>query len=211
MSCAIKLLPYCILHNSLYEVQAEGVRGAPLKSIPVDTLTCLYSLLIPPQEFNQDDALSFHWVLNAAFQQQAIIPFRFPTILQNETELQTHVREKAAAYSDDLRRLADMVQMELRIAANQPVAPAKSGTDYLRSKQQQAQTLQSSSKISRELLEGLVEDWKDRPTEQGLRCYALVKRTNVDSVREKLKAADFGGSATVRASGPWPATEFLHE
>src|SRR3954467_5229473 len=119
MSCAIKLLPYCIFHNSEYPVAVEGVRGAPVQSIKVEGSTCIYSPLIPPQEFDQDDALRFHAVLNSVFQQQAIIPFRFPTILQNETDLQSHLREKSAVYSADLQRLADLVQMELRISSIQ--------------------------------------------------------------------------------------------
>jgi hypothetical protein len=211
MSCAIKLLAYYIVQNPKYQPGAEGVRGAPVQSVNIENLTCIYSPLIPPQQFDRDDALRFYAVLNAAFQQQAIIPFRFPAILQNETELRDHLREKLSVYSADLQRLADMVQMELRISMAQQSPAAKSGTEYLRVRQQRAQGAQSTSQAARTLLEGLVTDWKERPTDGGLRCYALVKRTDVDTFRQKLGAAEAIGPDTPIVSGPWPATEFLHE
>jgi hypothetical protein len=210
MSCAIKLLAYCVI-SSQDQVATEGVRGAPVRSMNFETLRCIYSPLIPPQEFNQDDALRFHTVLNAVFQQQAIIPFRFPTLLQNETDLRAHLHEKFSVYSADLQRLADMVQMELRIAVKEERAAAKSGTEYLRSKQQQARSLQSLSQAAQALVESLVVQWKERPTDQGLRCYALVKRAEVPAFRQKLTGAEFSGSTKVLISGPWPATEFLDE
>jgi hypothetical protein len=211
MSCAIKLLAYYVIQNPKYQPGVEGVRGAPVQSLNVDSLTCVYSPLIPPQQFERDDAIRFHAVLNAAFQQQAIIPFRFPTILQNEVDLQSHLREKLSVYSSDLQRLADMVQMELRMNLKQEPASGKSGTDYLRAKQQRSQSLQSSSQAARALLESLVNDWRERPTDHGLRCYALVRRIDVEAFRQKLTATEGSGSSRTIVSGPWPATEFFHE
>lgn len=174
----------------------------------LDALQCAYSPLIPPQEFSREDALSFHSVLKTAFEQQAIIPFRFPTILQNETDLQAHLQEKYSAYLADLRRLKDAVQMELRITLTSEVASAPTGTEYLRAKQQQTRSLQAESEKARTALRDLVLDWKERPTDQGLRCYALVKRADVATLRQALEAANFS-SPGVLLSGPWPATEFL--
>ena len=210
MSCAIKLLAYYVVQNPKYQPSVEGVRGAPVLSVNVDGLTCVYSSLIPPQEFERDDALRFHALLDAAFQQQAIIPFRFPTILQNEIDLQNHLREKVSVYSADLHRLADMVQMELRINTKPESTSPKSGTDYLQSKLQEQQAVHSASKAARALVEPLVEEWKERPTDRGLRCYALVRRTNIEAFRQKF-TQEFGGPVPPRVSGPWPATEFLHE
>jgi hypothetical protein len=177
----------------------------------VDALWCAYSPLVPPQEFSREDALSFHSVLKAAFEQQGIIPFRFPTLLQNETDLRSHLREKYAVYLADLERLKDTVQMELRISTKPEVASAPTGTEYLRSKQQQSRTLQADSQKARTALGDLVLEWKERPAEQSLRCYALVRRSDLPGFRQRLASVQPGGSSAFFVSGPWPATEFLHD
>ena len=189
---------------------ATGVRGAPVNTIEVETLWCAYSALIPPQEFTREDALSFHPVLRAAFDQQSIIPFRFPTILQNEAELQAHLRAKRDRYSGELERLKDAVQMEVRIAGKPEAVSAPTGTEYLRSKQQQAHALNADAEKARAALGDLVLEWKERPADQGLRCYALIKRDGVASFRQILETA-FSSPNAILLSGPWPATEFLHD
>jgi len=209
VSCAIKLLAYCVAHGAS-RLPATGVRGAPVHAMNVDALWCAYSPLVPPQEFSREDALSFHSVLRAAFEQQAIIPFRFPTILQNESELQVHLRDKHLPYLADLERLKDAVQMELRIAGKPEVASAATGKEYLRSKQLRSHALQAESEKARTALGGLVLEWKERAADQGLRCYALIKRDGVASFRKILETA-FSSPSAVLLSGPWPATEFLHD
>lgn len=210
MSCSIKVLAYCVTHNAMPRLPATGVRGAPVHTINEDTLWCAYSPLIPPQEFTREDALSFHPVLKAAFNQQSIIPFRFPTILQNEAELREHLRTKRDFYSGELERLKDAVQMEVRIAGKHEVASASTGTEYLLSKQQHGRALQADVEKARAALGDLVLQWKERPADQGLRCYALIKRDAVASFRQILETA-FSSPSAIFMSGPWPATEFLHE
>ena len=177
-----------------------------------DSLSCAYSPLIPPQEFDREDALSFHSVVKTAFERQAIIPFRFPTLLQNEADLQAQLREKSIAYVDDLKRLRDLVQVELRFAVDHArPKTAKSGTEYLQNKQQFSRALRSASQEARAALGDLVVEWKERPTDQGLRCYALVKRADNGAVRQRVEGTRIAGPAKVLFSGPWPATEFLHD
>jgi len=67
VSCAIKLLAYCVTHDSAPRSRSTGVGGAPVQAMNVDTLWCTYSpLILPPQEFSREDALTFHSVLKAA-------------------------------------------------------------------------------------------------------------------------------------------------
>jgi gas vesicle protein GvpL/GvpF len=212
VTCAAKLLAYCVVQDPGPPLPATGVRGAPIRTVTMGTLCCVYSPLIPPQEFSREDALSFHSVLKTAFEHASIIPFRFPTIIQNEEELRTHLREKSPIYLKDLKRLRDLVQMELRFTADQATSKAaKTGTEYLQNKQQLSRKLQSSSQEARAVLGDLVVEWKERPTDQGLRCYALIKRKDIATARASVEAARFNGPATIMLSGPWPATEFLHE
>ena len=210
MTCAIKLLAYCVAHDSA-SLPATGVRGAPIQTMNVDILHCVYSPLIPPQEFTREDALSFHSVLKPIFELQAIIPFRFPTILQNETELQEHLCAKHNLYSGELDRLKDAVQMEVRIAGKPEAASAPTGTEYLRSKQLHSRALQADVEKARAALGDLVQEWKEQPAESGLRCYALVSRAAAAGFRQALATAKFSGPNSIVVSGPWPATEFLHD
>jgi hypothetical protein len=211
VTCAAKLLAYCVT-DAAATVPATGVRGAPVRTINMESLNCIYSPLIPPQEFDSDDALKFHSVLNSAFEQYAIIPFRFPTLLQNETDLQNHLREKQARYLEDLRQLADLVQMEIRFRLEEKKSNSpRSGTEYLQNKQAISGELQSLAQQARAALGDMVVDWKERPTDQGLRCYALIKRQQVSDLRQRLQATRFATPKPAIVSGPWPATEFLHD
>jgi len=211
VSCATKLLAYCVTLDSEPTIPATGVIGAPVRTLQFQNLTCIYSPLIPPQEFSQEDVLRFYAVLKSVFDQQAVIPFRFPTILQNETDLQGHLRAKYDAYSSDLQRLKDAVQMELRITTKPEPVSGPSGTDYLRAKQQSLRTLEAVSQQAKGELSDFILEWKERPTESGLRCYALVRRSEVAKVRRRLDESNVAGSAKLLLSGPWPATEFLHD
>lgn len=211
MTCAAKLLAYCVT-DAAATVPATGVRGAPVRTINLESLNCIYSPLIPPQEFDRDDALKFHSVLNSAFEQHAIIPFRFPTLLQNDADLQAHLRHKQETYLQDLRRLADLVQMEVRFRVEEKKSNSpQSGTEYLQKKQAISGGLQSLAQQARAALGDMVVDWKERPTDQGLRCYALVNRQQVADFKQQLQAEKFATPKPPLLSGPWPATEFLND
>jgi hypothetical protein len=121
------------------------------------------------------------------------------------------LRAKYDFYSLELARLKDAVQMELRISGTSEVATAPTGTEYLRSKQEQSRTLQADSEKARTALGDLVLEWKERPADKGVRCYALVRRSDVANFRQKLASAQLGASSAIFSSGPWPATEFLHD
>jgi hypothetical protein len=211
VSCATKLLAYCITLGSAADIPTIGVSGAPVRTLQIQNLGCVYSPLIPPQEFSQEDALRFHAVLKSVFDQQAVIPFRFPTILQNETDLQEHLRAKYDVYSSDLQRLKDAVQMELRFTAMPEAASGASGTEYLRAKQRSSRALEATSQQAKIALSDLILEWKERPTESGLRCYALVRRSDIARFRRQLEDSNISGPAKLLLSGPWPATEFLHD
>jgi len=211
VTCAAKLLAYCVT-DAPASFPATGVRGAPVRTMILEPLNCTYSPLIPPQEFDRDDALKSYSVLNSGFEHHAVIPFRFPTLLQNEADLQNHLQEKQATYLQDLHRLADLVQMEVRFRlevkkSNSP----QSGTEYLQMKQTTSRGLESLGQQARAAVGDTVVEWKERSTDQGLRCYALIKRQQVADFKQRLQATNFATPKPAMVSGPWPATEFLHD
>src|SRR5258706_5688439 len=136
------ILAYCMLDPAVpVALPPRGVRDSAVETLVESGIRCIVSHFDLPSspetapQFEKDDALQVHRVVNAVFQQVAVIPFRFPTLLQ-ESDLRAFVKEKSVAYLDALSRLREMVQMEVGIALpeSQRATPA-SGAEYLRTLQ----------------------------------------------------------------------------
>jgi hypothetical protein len=57
----------------------------------------------------------------------------------------------------------------------------------------------------------LSPDTKERQTDQNVRLFFLTKRPNAAAFRERILKSPPSSGFTIAVSGPWPATEFLHE
>jgi hypothetical protein len=206
------ILAYCIVADPQLSAPVAGVGQRPVQEITHERLRCFYSWFEePPQQFNKEDALQFYATVEACFQHTAVIPFRFPTLVQSETELRQFVREKSAAYAAALDKLQNMVQMELRIASEPSLTPQKapSGKQYLGQRVSRKQALEAAATAARSALRELARDWRQRETPEGLRCYALVARKDIPPFREKLKNLQAEKGLQTSVSGPWPAAEFI--
>jgi hypothetical protein len=195
-----------VLTVSFRKVLVTGVRGAEVLATNVGELTALYSEIekeqIVPEQF-QDAALEFHRVVHAAFANAAVVPFRFPTWISTE-ELADHLRDQAERYRSFLTQYADHVQMELRLTlAPGDMDRASSGTEHLRARAAQLHQVENAAEEVRRLLAGDVIQWRERDIPEGKRLFALVKRADVASFRERLSGRGLSWS------GPWPAMEFL--
>ncbi|HET7440096.1 MAG TPA: GvpL/GvpF family gas vesicle protein, partial [Terriglobales bacterium] len=104
------VLAYCVTETEP-EIRAPrvGVGEAEIKVLHESGLRCFLSDFtdqLPVQgKSNSGPALAFGRVLREIFQQVAVIPFCFPTILSSEAEIADFVREHAAEYRGDLSRL----------------------------------------------------------------------------------------------------------
>lgn len=205
------LLPYCIfLQDSEVSVPARGVQGSVVHVLAKGELSANYSELQQTQFTAvdlQQAALEFHQVVHAIFEEQAVIPFRFPTWLSAEA-LGEHLDEQAEPYSRFLSQHASDVQMEIRISGGASPSGAASGTEYLRARSGRAQSLRTAAEALKARVADIVSDWRERPLPDGLRLFALLDRKSVGEFRERLgKAEDL--TLVCRVTGPWPATEFL--
>lgn len=195
-----------MLTESFGKVPVTGVRGAEVLATSVGELTALYSKIekeqIVPEQF-QDAALEFHRVVQAAFASAAVVPFRFPTWISPE-ELADHLKDQAERYRSFLTQHADHVQMELRLTlAPGDVHRASSGTEHLRARAAQLHQVENAAEEAKRILAGDVIEWRERDIAEGKRLFALVKRGDVESFRERLSRRGLSWS------GPWPAMEFL--
>jgi len=206
------LLVYCITESET-QPPAEGVRGRPVEREPIAGMQCYFSQFPEPlTKLTKEDALAFHHVITAIFARTAVIPFRFPTMLEGKGELEVYMETEGHDLLESLQRLREFVQMEVRLTMGDahPGSPA-SGTEYLEDRRQAREDLLLLSDSVHDLLEDDVRSWHTREFQHGLRCYALVPRHRVAEFRHKCQRLKLEGGVKAAVSGPWPPSEFLHE
>ena len=193
------------------------MRNAKVEEMTHERLRCFYSSFEPMKlsGVTAEDALRFHAVVDAVFKSAAVIPFRFPTLVEGEAELKKFLSQHSAGYERTLTELRDAVQMELLISVEKaPVEAAAelSGTKYLQSRRDAQQRLENAAQEAQAAAGELVQDWRVKNSlppanskTEGLRCYALIKRNAIEVFRERM--AQLG--SRMKISGPWPATEFM--
>lgn len=206
------LLLYCITENEVAQAGA-GVRGRPVEREPIAGMQCYFSTFPEPlSKLTREDALAFHHVISVIFARTAVIPFRFPTMLEGKGELEVYMETEGHDLLETLQRLREFVQMEVRLTLSEaPAASAGSGKEYLQGRQQVRNELLELSEEIRDLLEEEVRGWHTREYQHGLRCYALVPRHQVAEFRHKCERLKLEGGVSAAVSGPWPPSEFLHD
>jgi hypothetical protein len=213
------VLAYCISEAGIgLDAVPNGVVGARVESFTGPGLQCFFSELDKAEALTEQPArqaaMEFYRVLQEVFRQGAIIPFRFPTVVSDNSELRRHLQEHAAEYQNALERLREMVQMEIRITAREPV-PSKegvsSGKEYLSRRRDRAQELETAAEKFRQAGKTWIHEWRQRPTQQGIRCFALVHRDFQRNFMERARSETIPAIFAMRVSGPWPATEFIKE
>jgi Gas vesicle synthesis protein GvpL/GvpF len=211
------LLAYCMMETSAaaVEMPSAGVGGARVEELQESGLRCCFSRFESREHLFRitavESALAFHHVLQTLFRQATLISFRFPTVVENEEELRQHVRAHAPQYIEALSRLRHMVQMEIHIRTGQATGAGSrvgSGREYLEHRKAQiAERKEMAERFNRATRPWVVE-WRERQTDGGMRCYALLRRDVVSSFLQAAQALSQNLPGT-RLSGPWPPAEFL--
>jgi len=206
----MSILAYCIVATSSAAMAPEtGIRNAPLLEVEEEGLRAFYSEYKPSAEGAREDALAFFGVNRAIFRDAAIIPFRFPTVLHGEDELTEHLIEHATHYASALQKLADMVQMEVRLTLPAEKSKAESGAAYLKEKQQRSKALAAAEAAIHKAAGAEAREWTSRESRDGMRCYALVERNHAVEFAKRVGKTKAEKPVTLAVTGPWPATEFI--
>jgi len=164
-----------------------------------------------PQEPAPEMVKAFNRVLQRIFAQTAIIPFRFPTVVESEDVLRHFVERRSAEYHNALRRLRDKVQMDVRITVK-PGAPEtalQSGKNYLEQRRERYRQAQSILEEFRRASHSLAEEWIQRDNASGIRGFALVDRSSLPVFLEKIAQVLTPAGISARITGPWPPSEFV--
>ncbi len=224
------LLVYCIAETSTsVEVPTTGVNALTVGAVNHGELQCFVSRSAANISFSglqlRNAALTFHDVIERIFEQTAIIPFRFPTVLPREPELIAYMAEHSVEYRSALIRLRDVVQMEIRLQLKDSRSLQKlaeplssrgsetklSGREYLKRRRARHEKLEVAAKDLRQACLVFTKGWRQTDSSEGIRCFALVERASVVKFQTQARAVTLEDGLDARLSGPWPASQFLKE
>ena len=156
-------------------------------------------------------ALQFHGVLMQFFETATIIPFRFPTVFEDEQAFRTHVEARSAEYQRLLARFHNKAQMDVRVTAGrQSSTITSSGMEFLRDRQTRLRRLDSAEHVMRERTREIVIQWLRHNFADGFRASALVDRDHLATFKETLAGIRLDAHVQVRVSGPWPVSAFVN-
>jgi hypothetical protein len=208
------ILLYCIAQvDAPTPSPLTGVAGDPIVRVEMRNLAAFTSSntdksnWLHPQL--QTSALEFHRLLTEVFKSTAIIPFRFPTVFDNKEQLIQRLQERGNEYTALLDKFRELVQMEIRITSPDLKKPVDSGTQYLKVRQTANAAIEKVMAELRSVLSGLSQDWRERPSKDGIRAFALIYRNQVADFRNRMRNAPLPSEISVRVSGPWPVSEFI--
>jgi len=210
------LLIYCVAGAaaSLNGLQT-GVAGSPVLRLEVANLAAFVSRSADSSGWLRSplrtSALEFHRVLRQLFSATAILPFRFPTIFEDEPELARHLEGRSGEYGALLEKFSNFAQMEARVGYpdSETAIAAGSGSEYLRQRQRRFQKVEEFAVELRRAAGATATEWRQRTTRSELRGFALVERDKIPDFKVNVAQALVPAGMHVRISGPWPVTEFL--
>ena len=188
------------------------MRKARIETVSQDGLNCFYSRLDEFTEISRQDALACHRVIDTIFRETAVIPIRFPTLVNGEQDLRVFLRKQQAKYAAALARLRDSIQMELLISLSADRArPDPSGKAYLERRSRATHALARAAEEARAHIHDLATGWRTSNGKQrdSLRCYALIGRAAERDFRNRIESMPEAPGIEMAVSGPWPCTEFL--
>jgi hypothetical protein len=208
------VLAYCIAEQQKrIDIPESGVEAAAIRWIDVDALRCFVSDCDAqmPRERVPEMVKAFNEVLQRIFAQTAIIPFRFPTLVEDEAALRRFVERRSAEYRSALRRLRDKVQIDVRIMTRPKRAEtsSRSGKAYLQEKSALQREAQSILQEFRGVSHSVAEEWGQGAAPDGIRAFALVERSSLPIFLKEIAKVAIPAGISARVTGPWPPSEFI--
>ena len=210
------LLMYCIMGGSAPRADSMvGLGELEIARMELAGITAFYSQSLSADVWLRAplkaSALQFHRVLLNFFESAVIIPFRFPTILENCDALARHMNEQCERYKFLLKKLANKAQIDVRISFADSPSPFRSGKEFLQQRRARQERLDSVARSIRDLVHDVSGEWRERSVPRGIRGFALLERSTIVSFKGKLATIQFPTDIEARVNGPWPVTEFLEE
>jgi Gas vesicle synthesis protein GvpL/GvpF len=209
-----RVIVYCgFLQDENIKLPATGVGGSPVNVLGRDQLSLLWSEVAWPFEPAglQQKAVEFHQAVQHVFQQAAVVPFRLLSIFDDVSALAKFAAENAVAFTADLERLREYVQMEsvVYVIQQRAAGEEKSGRAYLERKADVFRLSIDHAASVKAAVQKISHGIQVREVKSGTRIFALVRRGDHGRFRGIVNALPLPDSVSRRVSGPWPAAEFL--
>ena len=215
MACLL----YCVTQPNPEVKVGAGVCEAAVQSREMLGVRLYWSQLADPQacvgeaEALKKSAVQFHQVLREVLAAATPIPFRFPTLLENEESFDEHLAPEQEMYREALERVRDSLQYEVvgtwadeqQADRSQPV----SGREYLERRKQTADRVAAVETKLKTVTGDAVREWRGRQDRKMHRWFALVPRENRERFLASLRTAGGSEGIRLRLSGPWPPSEFV--
>jgi hypothetical protein len=209
------LLLYCMTESGIERKELLGVNGSEVRAVEHNGVACHFSDSTESHPSStQTDALAFWSVVDRLFQQNSVIPFRYPTLMEDEPAIRDFLATNADVYLNELQRVRGLVQAKITIseAVSTPTpntASPASGTEYLKQRQRISQSITDAVEAAKNTGSDLVKDWKQLQRKDATILFALIERNALTELKSRILKLD-NVAAQVRVSGPWPPTEFVN-
>jgi Gas vesicle synthesis protein GvpL/GvpF len=231
-----ELLLYCVGGAcSAVPAGLRGVHGAQIQRIAQGELVALVSPVVELARVETPEAVelvAYERIIRSQHAVADVVPMRFGSVLPDEAAVRTHLDEQRAAYLRSLARISGCVEMGVRalISVTHPSAapelavhpPARSGVDYLKTRQRrystESQLRDDCAALEQSLLSKVAPLCREHrvelaPLRSGVptlcSVYFLVPREQVPAFRAALSPVTDGDCARATLSGPWPPFNFV--
>ena len=223
----MKYLLYCVFQNhgrqcrtklrgvgrrSVFLVEKNGLSAAVSKITDADL-----SPGIPR-------VLAYESVIESIHRRGAVIPLRYGSVFEQESQIAEFLEERGRHYAELLRELEGLVEMGVRVLSKsaergQPLPPL-AGVAYLAAQRKhyaQADRLSvEQERVSREIHRPLAGLFARSKTETGLLAgnrllslHFLIPKDSVTSFRRVFQRMSHLPAGRVLLSGPWPPYNFV--
>jgi hypothetical protein len=158
-------------------------------------------------------------VVSDIFARSPVLPFQYPTVLADESQVGKLAAERGGAFLEYFQRVGTRVQMDIRLtlsegSAEYPDPPAtaagpaspRSGRAYLDGRAQRQATISAAAEKCRQTANPA--DWRIQQRGENIRCQALMERVEVLSFLERMRTLELPGTVKAAISGPWPPAGF---
>ena len=207
----MSLLLYCVALETAADTSVHGVGDAAVRSEIQSVLRFFFSEIERADLAGLEIATAareVHRVVSDLFSKGAVLPFRYPTIVEDSAELAKLAEERGGAFREFLLRVAGKVQMDIRLtlAAAPDEAEPSSGREYMEARVRRQALLMAAAQTCREA--ALSPEWRNQQAGENIRCQALIERVEVISFLERMRTLELPGGVKAVVTGPWPPAGF---
>jgi len=223
----MKYLLYCVFPNPDLRWR-RGLRGVGRRSVFLVERNGLSAAVsrISNADLSPDipRVLAYQSVIESVHRWGAVIPFRYGSVFEQESQIAGLLEERGRLYAELLRKLDGWVEMGVRVLSQsvergQPFS-SLAGVAYLATQREhyaQADRIcREQERISRQIHRLLVGHFARSKTETSflggnrlLSLYFLVHKNSILPFRKAFQRMSRLPAARVLTTGPWPPYNFV--